>query len=317
MNQQSAKSRTLILVNHPGRQKRQDFEEIRAKIDTLAPEIDVQIVDANQSADELNDGIWQRPSLVVSFGPPMTFRPKRGLVYCCRLIPKFEQLVKLNRANVPVPLSAQLIFGKQLDPGIWGPLVILKPTTPGFMSQGAVFLMRTERVVDLAEKVFPSGHPSRRLPVLVQQFVDTGPWPSRYRVLALFGEPLYCRRAYAAQPRPPLDAPDEVLLKAQIATNAEHGKNEAANDADVLDLARRTYAAMPAIPLHAIDIIREVTTDRLFVLEINAGGNTWHFSSDYIQRIPEASSREDKIAQFGAWDLAARVLIKKTMQEAR
>ncbi len=330
MNQQSAKSRTLILVNHPGLQKRQDFEEIRAKIDALAPEIDVQIVEAGQSVDEFDDDIWQRPCLVVSFAPPSTFRfrPKRGLVYCCRYIAKFDQLTRLYRANIPVPFSAQLAFGKQLDKRIWGPLVVLKPTTPGFMSQGAVFLMRTERVADLAESVFPLGHPSRRLPVLVQRFVDTGEWPSYYRVLTLFGEPLYCRKGFTLKPRPPLDAPDEVLLKAQIATNAETGTRKRAqfsNDADVLDLARRAYAAMPAIPLQGVDIIRDAASGRLFVLEINAGGNTWHFSSTYMEkrRKPRpaeeqsAHPREERIAQFGAWDVAARVLIKKTREEAR
>jgi hypothetical protein len=320
MSQQSAKSRTLILVNHPGWQKRQDFEEIQAKIDALAAEIDVQIVDATKSADQLDDAIWQRPCLIVSFGLLQPFRPKRGLIYCCRPIPKFEQLVKLHGANIPVPFSAQLAFGKQLDKRTWGPLVVLKPTTPGFMSQGAVYLMRTERVADLAEVVFPFGHPSRRLPVLVQQFVDTGEWPSYYRVLTLFGEPLYCFRSYTPKPRPPLDASDEVLLKAQIATNIESSsrkQHHAASDADVLDLARRAHAAMPAIPLQGVDIIREAATGRLFVLEINPGGNTWHFSSRHIEQRPSAGSREERIAQFGAWDIAARVLIKKTQEEAR
>lgn len=177
--------------------------------------------------------------------------------------------------------------------------------------------MRTERVADLAEVVFPSGHLSRRSPVLVQQFVDTGEWPSYYRVLTLFGEPLYCRKAFTHRQRPPLDAPDETLLSAQIATNAARRQHHAASDPDVLELARRAYDAMPAIPLQGVDIIREATTGQLFVLEINAGGNTWHFSSSYIEQIPDASSREEKITQFGAWDVAARILTKKTLEDAR
>ena len=329
MIERSAKSRTLILVNHSEQQKRQDFEEIRAKIDAIAPEIDVQIVDANQSADCMDDQIWQRPCFVVSFGLLRVFRPKRGLLYCCRPIAKFEQLNRLHCSNIPVPLSAQLVIGKHLDKRAWGPLVVLKSTTPGFMSRGAVFLMRTEKVAELAEVVFPLGHPSRRVPVLVQQFVDTGEWPSYYRVLTLFGEPLYCRKAYTPKPRPPLDAPDEILLKAQIATNAESGTRKQyhlSDDADVLDLARRAYAAMPYIPLQGVDIIRHAASGRLFVLEINAGGNTWHFSSLYMElrrksRPREEQSpqitREERIAQFGAWDVAARVLIKKTQEQAR
>jgi hypothetical protein len=225
--------------------------------------------------------------------------------------------MRLTRSGVPVPLSAQLIFGKKLDKRIWGRLVVLKPTTPGFMSHGAVFLMRTEKVAELAPAVFPLGHPVRKLPILVQRFVDTGEVASYYRVLTLFGKPLYCRKGYAAKARPPLDAPDEVLLKGQIATNAEFGKHQPAYDPDVLELARRAYMAMPAIPLQGVDIIREAASGRLFVLEINSGGNTWHFSSRYIEQIPTASPREDRIAQFGAWDIAARVLIEKTRLEAR
>jgi hypothetical protein len=319
MNQLSAKSRTLILVNHVNRQRRQDFQEIKENIEVLAPEIDVQIFEVGESISELDERAWQRPCLVVSFGAPLGFRPKRGLVYCCRPIPKFQQLEKLNKAGIPVPLSALLKFGAALNKDFWGPLVVLKPTTPGFMSKGAVFLMRTERVAELAEVVFPKGHPSRRLPVLVQRFVDTGNLPSYYRTLTLFGEPLYCRKGYTAEPRPPLDASDEVLLKAKVATNALFGERHAANDPDVLRLARQAYAAMPAIPLQGVDIIREEATGRLFVLEVNPGGNTWHFSSQHTQHFQQfagATSRAERIAQFGAWDVAARILITKTLKEA-
>ena len=313
------KSRTLILVNHPGRQERADFEEIKAKIEAAEPEIEVQIVQASRSAEELHEQIWKLPCLIVSFATPLGFRPKRGRIYCCRPIPKFEQLIKLSHAGIPVPLSARFRFGKPLNRDFWGPLVVLKPTTPGFMSQGAVYLMRTERACELAEVVFPPGHPSRQSPVLVQQFVDTGEWPSYYRVLTLFGEPLYCRKGFTAKPRPPLNASDEVLLEARIATNAQFGERHPASDPDVLDLARRTYAAMPAIPLQGIDIIRARTGGRLFVLEINPGGNTWHFSSQHTQHFQQfqgATSRTERIAQFGAWDVAARALITKTVQEA-
>jgi hypothetical protein len=79
---------------------------------------------------------------------------------------------------------------------------------------------------------------------------------------------------------------------------------------------------MPAIPLQGVDIIREAATGRLFVLEINAGGNTWHFSSKRMEERrkshPETYlTREERIAQFGAWDVAARVLIERARQQAR
>jgi glutathione synthase/RimK-type ligase-like ATP-grasp enzyme len=231
---------------------------------------------------------------------------------------KFRQVANLARAGIPVPLSAQLEFGAALDRNHWGPFVVLKPTTPGFMSHGSAFLMRTEKVVDLAESIFPAGHPIRRAPVMVQKFVDTGEWPSYYRVLTLFGQPLYCVRGVTAEPRPPLAASDEALVKATIATNAANGsKYNTAYDTDVLELARRTYDAFPAIPLQAVDIVRDQATGGLFVLEINAGGNTWHFSSQHIASLPNTVPRVQKIAQFGAWDVAARILCKKTLERAR
>jgi hypothetical protein len=36
--------------------------------------------------------------------------------------------------------------------------------------------------------------------------------------------------------------------------------------------------ACPGIPLQACDIVREDSSGRLFILEINAGGKTWDFS---------------------------------------
>jgi hypothetical protein len=262
-----------------------------------------------------------------------TFQPKRGFAYCGRFISKIEQLTKLHEAGITIPLSASLVFGQPLDERVWGPLVVLKPTRLGFMSRGAVFLMRTRRAHELAETIFPSEHPVRKQPVLVQRFVDTGAWPSYYRVLTLFGEALYCRQTYTNKPRPPLDAPDDVLMNAKIATNTESTtkrQQRAADDPDVLDLARRVYAAVPSIPLQGVDMIREVSTGRLFVLEINPGGNTWHFSSSHMAQRRERRrktlppeeqnvflTREDRIEQFGAWDIAAKVLIEKTNRDAR
>src|SRR5262249_55930114 len=75
------KQKTLVLVNDPGRQQRQDFEEIQVRIAALAPEIDVPLVPADQPPHQLDDDAWRRPCLVVSFGPLQVFRPRRGFLY--------------------------------------------------------------------------------------------------------------------------------------------------------------------------------------------------------------------------------------------
>ncbi|MEG3806264.1 hypothetical protein DBT53_000625, partial [Aerococcus mictus] len=175
-----------------------------------------------------------------------------------------------------------------------------------------------ESVAKLAPRLFPADHPIRKSPILVQKFIDTGEYPESYRVLTLFGEPLYCMTFRQQRPRAPLSASDEELLAAPIASNAgDDYLHELVEDAEVLDFARRAAAAMPAIPLQGLDIIREAGTGKLFVLENNSGGNTWHFSSQIsqtgLQRIP----REQRIAQFGAWDIAAKILAERTLREAR
>jgi hypothetical protein len=186
------------------------------------------------------------------------------------------------------------------------------------MSRGWAFLMRPHRVAEFANLLFPVGHPARD-GLMVQRFVDTGETPSHYRVLTLFGEPLYCLKFYAPQPRPRLDAPDELLIKGSIATNIPGVTRKAhtASEVDVLNLARQAYGAIPGIPLQGVDIIREAATGRLFVLEINSGGNTWHFSSRYIARRGRPVPRDELIDQFGAWDASARVLIKMVRRQAR
>lgn len=315
------KTRNLILVNHVGGQSRQDLEEIAAKITALAPEVDVHIAahDVAVAESGLPEEIWTRPSLTVSFRWPVKFRPKRGLSYAGRPIYKLKQLQIFQKAGLDVPLTIAYEFGRPLARGFWGDHVVMKPTTPDTASRGRfTYLLRTETVGPLAPKLFPPHHPARKGPVLVQRFIDTGEYATSYRVLTLFGEPVMCVRSRANEKRAPLDAPDDALLRSQVAANAQdRATNELAAPPDILAYGRRVARAMPGIPLQGIDIIREAGTGRLYVLENNSGGNTWHFSSDMAEEGRKVISRETRIAQFGAWDVAARVLAERTLRDAR
>jgi hypothetical protein len=90
------------------------------------------------------------------------------------------------------------------------------------------------------------------------------------------------------------------------------------HDPDILALAREVYRAVPEVPLQGCDILREAATGKLFAIEINPGGNTWHFSSDFAKPMIEESlgTTEPLIDQFGVFEVAARVLIEKTRAEA-
>ena len=70
----------------------------------------------------------------------------------------------------------------------------------------------------LAPVLFPPEHKGRAA-LLVQQFIDTGETPESLRVLTLFGEPLLAMLYRAHEKRPPLDAPEEVLLRGPFASD--------------------------------------------------------------------------------------------------
>jgi len=315
------KTHNLILVNHPDGQGRQDFYEIASSIEALEPRIEVHIAqhDLAPEANGLAADVWTRPTLAVAFRSPRVFRPKRGVLYAGFPFNKFVQLKKFHDAGIPVPPTLVYVFGRALERGFWGDYVIMKPSHIGLMSRGRhIHLMRTERVAELAERLFPATHPARSAPILVQRFIDTGIHPANYRVLCLFGEPLLCMEYKLKEPRPSLDAPDEALLNTPIASNTDGLYHHALlAPPEILDFARRVAKVMPEIPLQGIDIIREDGTGRLFVLENNPGGNTWHFSSKISEDGRKEITREQRIAQFGAWDVAARVLAERTLKEAR
>ena len=88
---------------------------------------------------------------------------------------------------------------------------------------------------------------------------------------------------------------------------------------DVLEVARTAHAAMPEIPLKGCDIMREAGSGRFYVLEVNPGGNTWHFSSRFladIRRKNGVAFEQERRRQFDAMRTAARVLVEKTLSEA-
>ena len=68
--------------------------------------------------------------------------------------------------------------------------------------------------------------------------------------------------------------------------------------------------------MQSVDVLREELTGKLFALEINPGGNTWHFSSHSAARIQSSLGGPRLEEQFGAFDIAADVLIERTRSEA-
>ena len=82
----------------------------------------------------------------------------------------------------------------------------------------------------------------------------------------------------------------------------------------MLAIARLAHAAIPEVPLKGCDIIRDAGSGRLYVLEVNPGGNTWHFSSRFLAGIRARNGPDfeaQRIRQFEAFRTAARVLAER------
>lgn len=315
-------TRHLVIVHRDGWQALSDWTAIGERIRALAPSIGVIVASDDEADERLSEIAAQRPTLVFSAGRIRKFAVRRGRIYQGRSIEKLEQVELFVKARVPVPLTALLLPGTDLSPRIWGPFVILKPSDLASSSHGqGVQLMRTERVRFIAPQDYPEGHPGRRAPMIIQQFIDTGPHFGIYRVTTLFGEPLYCYRIKSGSPRPPLEADDEVIEQSVIATQGlDEAEREFVYEADVMALARAAHEAMPDVPLKGCDIMRDARTGRLFVLEVNPGGNTWHFSSQHLAAIRAKYGKpwtDLLYTQLDAMGTAALVLAERTLKEAQ
>jgi hypothetical protein len=318
--------RSLILVHTNGFQSVADFISIRDFVCEEFPDIEVFIAENDSRCSATRRSAARRPTLVFSPVSLKTFKPDRGKVYEGRAMSKMRQVERLVSAGISVPRTALLGPETKLDPSDWGEFVILKPSSPSFQSKGqGISLLCTEDVRYIPPEEYPSDHPGRYSPMLVQKYIHTGSAISNIRVLTLFGEPLYALQSWSKVETVEL-IPESVRTKKQIVAHQlvppEEKTVKLTFDEDVLALAKAVYAACPEAALQGCDLLRDSTSGALYVLEFNPGGNTWHFSST---RMLEARQRLDEFgeefaakrkAQFDAFRTAARVLAERTRLEA-
>ena len=152
------------------------------------------------------------------------------------------------------------------------------------------------------------------------QFIETGPTARNYRVNTLLGQALYCMLNISTELLPTTETIGEELLSSAVASNSADPKKrgrELVVDRDVIALAARCHAAFPDVPVKGVDIIRDHRTGQLYVLELNCISTTWHISSNhYAKHRTGHLAKEKMIAQLGAWDVAAAVLIERTRWDA-
>ena len=317
----------LILVMRPGRQHIQDMIDIAREVAKAAPEILVHIAGPFSTAADVDAWKWSLPTLTISLGRLGKFMPRRGPILQNRAVKKLDQCRRFAAMGIPTPHTERFEFGRHYREEDFSRLSVLKPMPLDLTSSGRdLMLCETRQLHQIVAAEFPPDHFLRKAPVLVQRFIDTGPKPEYFRVLTLLGEPILWMRVKSAVEQIDLSGSDTAVMdRAIVDPRSTYGS--VASDfeellefevpSDVSEFAMQIYRGFPDIPLQANDIVREATTGKLFILEINAGGNTWDFSSRRVAESREKLGGRDKLVSiYNPWPRAAKALIRKVRELA-
>lgn len=315
----------LILVMAGDRVAFDDLYEIGQEILRQADDIAIHIATPRDTSDSIPESKWKLPALTVGLSPLHRFTPPRGRIFAARPVKKLDQHARFLSCGIDTPRSERFEFGKPYRENDWGEFCVLKPLPLDLTSKGNIQLIRTRRLAAIRGADFPPKHFLNCGPALVQRFIDTGENASYNRVMTLFGEPLLWWRGFSPIARPPLSASDAEIERAIIEpkddvvrANFEVKLRRLLEvEPEIVAFARRMHEAYPDIPLKGCDVLKEHSTGRLYAIEINGGGNVWHFSSQMFSRSrAQMGGREAMLSHYNPWPPAARILIEMTRTHA-
>jgi hypothetical protein len=310
-----ARFNLVLILWAPHAKTESDLTEIADRVMQINPSIRAFVV-RHHKIDQLRlCHTWPEPTLTVSFFTITKRKLISGRFLTGRTLLKHGEYGRLDSAKIPVPRWTIVSPETRLDPAVWGPYVIEKPSAG---RRGAlVRIRRTSRIRYEAPNSFPTGHPGRDGPMLAQEFIYTGEWPTSYRVVTLFGRTLLCYRQVSRKHGSPLKGKWTFDVGGiSVVSNTMDMEVEFSKDSDVIALAERAHReAFHDFPVLGFDIIRDAETGACYVLECHAQGS-WLFSADTGVSI-EAANGLDFKSQFGAIDKAAEVLAEETVSRAK
>ena len=268
----------LILLANRGVNQEGDFTKVADFVREYAPE--VRPIVTLDREHRWRRHLWSfRPTFVFSAVPVEHFQPRRGVIYQGNSLAKSEEYAALERAGVPYP-RYRLLTKEDPQPqdlAELGQYVVLKPDRGG---RGAmVKIVRSGRARWEPAETRIAGESEA---MLAQEFIYTGPWPASYRVTTLFGQALWSLKVEADKSRAPL-APGPDAFKqtpgVTVVSNSKRCVMSLNYDQEIIAFAEGAHAALPQIPLLGVDVIRDATSGKLYVVELNSSGYVWHFSS--------------------------------------
>jgi hypothetical protein len=134
-----------------------------------------------------------------------------------------------------------------------------------------------------------------------------------YRVNTLFGKVLYSNKFASSGDGAGLAGPQDFKSAERhdgvsIVASAKGSRVELNYDEEIIRLAESAHGAFPEVPLLGFDIVREVPSGKLYVMEANAIGYVWRLNTtEYGIPLEE---------QFDGVRKAAYILAEKTQQIA-
>ena len=296
-----------------------DFKDIARRVYKLDPSIKV-IGFANRIDPKLiPSGFFNLPHLVIYLcNPPPDDYAHSSPKLAVRSRDKIEEYEHFKKHNIPCLPIECFEWGMTLDPLVYGDWVVLKPQTIQSTGQD-VNMVPTKHIPELKLSDFPKDHLIHKDGYYVQKFLRTGERPAHYRVCVFLDQVIYSRKNTLKHSIPSEEIRLEELLRVSVATNNRKARDiELIIDQKVNALALKTALCFPENPLFGIDILQDEASSDLYVLELNSGGNVWHFSS-----IQGADGREDVggrsalLRQYNAWDRSAEALVLKVNTLAR
>ncbi len=297
----------LVLVYRPHAVGVEDFNQIGRRVREIADNVNVYIQKDEFPGDALLEELARHRTLVFSPLQLSSFYVQRGCIYSGRPMQKSEQLLRLELADVPVPPWTSMNRGKRFDPEYWGEHVVIKPEI-GSAGRG-VGVCKTSWLNEKSYSFKPFVRNGNNF--IVQKIVRNTKI-SKLRVHVLFDEVL-CSFRFRYPETINLDTEEDLELFQRYFIPANNIPEFYCSE-EITEHARRCYRAFDGVALLGLDVVLDEAGKHYFI-EANPGGNTWHYSSEYMgDRLTSQGIFLEQ--QFGAFDRAGDVLASRALQEA-
>jgi glutathione synthase/RimK-type ligase-like ATP-grasp enzyme len=180
-------------------------------------------------------------------------------------------------------------------------------------------MIQTKLIPALKLEDFPEKHLIREDSYYVQKFVNTGERPTHYRVYVFLDEILITTQSISKIIIPSSKLNIQDILKISIASNNQKYRDIILfKDKKIAEFALKVFRTFNSLPILGVDILIGELTNEMYALEVNAGGNTWAFSSEIADHFrAEVGGKKNLVLQYNAWDKAAEALVRKTHELAK